>query len=290
MSTAPGHDAGHDAGPGASPVVDLVNAALLGTDRRPVPAPEGGDPAAWLLEAAAARRARSLVAAGTVTVAVPLPDAGPPPDRPLPSAAARAVLDEMLLSLSEPLLDLWLREALDAGTGLAPEHRTPVLDRARRSTGVDRRRLGAALGRDGRWFARQNPAWSALVRAFETAEAAEAAGAAGSAAGDALTPDAARRAVASLAAATTAPAGARALGRSVGARLPLDAYGEVVDAGLAAREPAARAGLSAAEEVLRVRWDLAHAFDPDRVPPERRPVPLAPDHLRSHPHAPQERR
>ena len=58
-----------------STAVDLVNAALLGTDRRPVPAPEGDDPAAWLLAGAGRRRALTLVAAGTATV-TPSP-AGP---------------------------------------------------------------------------------------------------------------------------------------------------------------------------------------------------------------------
>ena len=260
-----------------STAVDLVNAALLGTDRRPVPAPEGDDPAAWLLAGAGRRRALTLVAAGTATVTPP--PAGPAADRPAPSDAARAVLDDLLASGSEPLVDLWLREALDAGTGLAPEHWTPVLDRARRASRLDRRRVGAALGPAGLWFARHNPAWSALVRAAEAPGTSD----------DRLTPDAARREVAALAAGTLGPAAARAQGQIVGTRLPLTAYDAVVDAGLAAEVPSARAGLSAAEEVLRVRWDLAHAFDPERVPPERRAVPLAPD-LRARPHALQERR
>ena len=38
----------------------------------------------------------------------------------------------------------------------------------------------------------------------------------------------------------------------------------------------ARAGLSAAEEVLWARWTLAQAFDPTREPPERRPVAPVP--------------
>ncbi|SDU91549.1 hypothetical protein SAMN04488544_1909 [Microlunatus sagamiharensis] len=267
-----------------STAVDLVNAALLGTDRRPVPAPDGDDPAAWLLAGAGRRRALTLVAAGTASVAPPAP--GPALDRPLPSEAARAVLDELLASGSEPLVDLWLREALDAGTGLAPEHWTRVLDSARRASRLDRRRVGAALGPGGLWFARHNPAWSALVRAAEAAVADPGS----EPADDRLTPDAARREIAALATGALGPAAARAQGQGVGTRLPLDAYDAVADAGLAAEVPSARAGLSAAEEVLWVRWDLAHAFDPDRVPPERRAVPLAPDHVQTRPHALQERR
>lgn len=243
--------------------VDLVNAALLGTDRRAVPVTPGADPAGWLLDAAGRRRASALVAGASTVVRRPEP--GPPAGRPAP-AAARAIVDELLLQASSAVLDLWLREAVAAGCCLAPEHWTPVLDRARRSTELDRGRLGAALGARGLWFARQNPAWSAVVRAAEASSATD----------DTLTEGRAREAVAALAAGEQTVGGARALGHRVGSRLPLPAYADLAEAGRSPANASARAGLAAAEEALWVRWALAQAFDPARTPPERRTIPPIP--------------
>lgn len=281
--------------------VDLVNAALLGTDRRQLPAPAGTDPADWLLEAAGRRRAATLVAAGSAVVRF----GGRSPEgfRPLPSVAARELLDEALLQGSTAVVDLWLREACAAGVGLAPEHWAPVLDRARRATELDRRRLGAALGPRGLWFARHNPAWSAVVRDAEASAPAPDGQAgleadAGTApgpddlAGLAADPDrlltwpdpwsvgVARVAVGVLAAGIVGVRGARSFGQRVGTRVPLAAYVPLTRAVPSRVDPAAsasaRAGLAAAEEVVWLRWALAHAFDPARVPPERQPVPSVP--------------
>lgn len=270
--------------------VDLVNAALLGTDRRDVPAPAGTDPAGWLLEAAGRRRAAGLVAAASEVVRLPEP--GPPAGRPVP-LAARAVLDELLQA--SPLgLDLWLREAVAAGFGLAPEHWTPVLERARRSTELDRTRLGVALGPAGLWFARHNPAWSAVVRAAEAAPAGPVAAVDPEAdlARLAVDPDrlltwpdpwsggVARVAVGVLAAGVVPVRAARAFGQRVGARVPRASYGALARAVPRGVDPvttaSARAGLAAAEEVLWVRWSLALAFDPAQEAPERHPVPPVP--------------
>ncbi len=282
-----------------APEVDLVNAALLGTDRRDVPAPADSDPAGWLLEAAGRRRATALVA-GASTV-VRLPEPGPTDPRLDPPAAAREILDELVGQASTSVLDLWLREAVAAGFGLAPEHWTPVLERARRATDLERRRLGAALGPRGLWFARLNPAWSAVVRAAEASGQAPAddvqPGAGADLGADDLRrlaedpdrlltwPDpwsvgVARVAVGVLAAGIVGVRGARTFGQRVGARVPLGAYVALTQATPSRLDPAtlasARAGLAAAEEVLWARWALAQAFDPSRVPPERRPLPSVP--------------
>jgi len=277
--------------------VDLVNAALLGTDRRDVPAPAGTDPAGWLLEAAGRRRAATLVAAASTVVRFGEP--GPVDPRPEPPWAAREILEELVLQASTSVLDLWLREALDAGFGLAPEHWTPVLERARRSTELDRRRLGAALGPRGLWFARHNPAWSAVVRAAEAPPAASAGVPEGSGGPDVedlarlaedpdrlliwpdpWSPGVARVGVGVLAAGIVKVRGARTFGQRVGTRVPLDTYAALARAVPSRLDPvanaSARAGLAAAEEVLWARWGLAQAFDPARVPPERQPVPSVP--------------
>lgn len=275
--------------------VDLVNAALLGTDRRDVPAPSGSDPAEWLLEAAGRRRAATLIAGASTLVR--LGEACPADPCRDPPAAAREILDDVVGTASTSVLDLWLREALAAGFGLAPEHWTPVLERARRSTELDRRRLGAALGPRGLWFARHNPAWSAVVRAAETTAPVRPGGPgpdpdAGDLAGLAEEPDrlltwpdpwsagVARVAVGVLAAGIVGVRGARTFGQRVGARVPLDTYAALTQAAPSRLDPAAnasaRAGLGAAEEVLWARWSLAQAFDPARVPPERERVPSVP--------------
>lgn len=243
----------------ATAATDLVNAALLGTDRRPVPAPDGTDPAVWLLEAAARRRAATLVAAATRRVPLP-PAAAPAPDRARPPAPAREVLDEILLVTGSEPVNLWLRAALDAGFGLAPEHWAALLDRARRANDLDRRRLGAALGARGLWFARQNPAWAAVVRSLEVAadEAAER--------DPTLSAAEAAAALQALTASTPQVGGARALGRRVGTRLPVNAYDALARLRSQPLDEPARVGLAAAEEVLRLRLHLAATFDPERHP------------------------
>ncbi len=273
--------------------VDLVNAALLGTDRRAVPSPTGTDAAGWLLEAAVRRRTANLIAGASTLVQLEEP--GPVDGPGEPTAAAREILDELLLQGGPVALDLWLREALAAGVGLAPEHWTPVLDRARRSTELDRRRLGVALGPRGLWFARHNPAWSAVVRAAETPApdptVPEDPGA-DDLARLAADPDrlltwpdpwsthVARVAVGVLAAGIVGVRSARAFGQRVGARVPLDAYGPLTQAEPSRLDPtaaaSARTGLGAAEEILWARWVVAQAFDPGRVPPERQRVPPRP--------------
>lgn len=249
MSAAPTLEADRGLG------VDLVNAALLGTDRRPLPSTVTGDAAGWLLGEAARRRAARLVAGASTTVALGEP--GPPDDRPLAPPAAGAVLDDILRSGSSGLLDLWLREALDAGVRLAPEHWVPLLDRSRRSTDLDRGRLARALGPRGLWCARHNPAWSLVVRASG----------AGSAGTSPPTPDD----LVALTANTPATA-ARALGVRAGTSLPLRAYASVGTAAATTDEPVPLAALAAAEEILWARWGLALVFDPARIAPDRRPV------------------
>ena len=203
--------------------------------------------------------------------------------RPRPARSSTS-----LLQGSAAVLDLWLREALAAGVGLAPEHWTPVLERARRSTGLDRQRLGAALGGRGLWFARHNPAWSAVVRAAEARAPGPAPTGVRDLAALAADPDrllveadpwsagVARVAVEVLLSGTVPGRGARDLGLLLGTRAPLEVYGPLTAAAREVASASSRAGFAAAEEVLWVRWALAQAFDPTREPPERRPVPLAP--------------
>ncbi|MGI3784127.1 MAG: hypothetical protein ACRYG2_25475, partial [Janthinobacterium lividum] len=90
----------------------------------------------------------------------------------------------------------------------------------------------------------------------------------------------ARVAVGVLAAGVVGLRGARGFGQRVGTRVPLDTYGALTQAAPSRLDPAAtasaRAGLAAAEEILWMRWALAHAFDPTRVRPDRQPFPSVP--------------
>ena len=272
---------------------DLVSAALLGTDRRPTAG--SADPTRTLLEQAAGERARSLLRVG-VEPCPPAP-VGPPSDVRNPPPAARELLSEILLGSGTSALDLWLGEALDHGYGLAPEHWTAVLERARRAPELNHQRLGAALGARGRWFAVQNPAWRSTSRRWDRPTPDPSAlpppKRSGSETDRLLAipdpwPEPVRRAALDLlGAGTLPPQQSLTFGTACGARLRLADYPWVADAiGRAERwvpagrgsgrpwwprrpvPPASRdasslrAGLAAVEDVLWTRLRLARAFDP----------------------------
>ena len=244
----------------------LVNAALLGTDRRPPhDADVAPDPALGLLEQAVRERAGRAVAVGLEHCAEP--ETGPAATPPRPPVAARELLDEILTRPSAVLVSLWLRAAVAAGVGLAPEHWTPVLGLAARHADVDRDALGAALGERGQWFAAQNPAWGRARRPAPARPDAEPTGADRLfAVPDPWSAPVVRAALDLLESGTLPGRAAAAYGLRVGARLPLEAYGLVGDA--LARSP--RSGVVAAEDVLWIRLVLAEAFDPARTLPLRR--------------------
>lgn len=164
---------------------ELRTTALLGTDRRPLPAASGStaltaaagavdrtDPAAALLELAAlatVRRRAGLLAAEA-------PPAGPPvePDgRPaLPAAAARrlAVLTASRApgsggssaNLTE-LLPQWLTAAREHGYRL-PAAQVPALLDAARARSELRPDVVTLAGPLGRWLAERNPDWKYVLR------------------------------------------------------------------------------------------------------------------------------
>lgn len=278
---------------------DLLGAALVGTDRRPPVGDPGSDPVRVLLARAIRWRASDQVAAGLQHWA-PLPSVLVA-DRPGPPPAARGLLDEILRRPGALLVNLWLGEAEAHGSGLAAEHWTPVLDRARREPDLDRARLAAALGPRGRWFARQNAAWQRLVRAFPPVSDAstESPGAGAPGGFDIVDLDALRHdpdrllalarpwseqtcatAVDLVASGTLPPRDAQPVSVAIGVRLPLRCYrlvAEAIQAQASSPEPAgpstALTGLTALEDVLWTRLLLVRAFDPPAKLPERRPPP-----------------
>ncbi len=141
----------------------LVTAAVLGTDRRPLPAPEPGwdvatrseDPAVQLLDraaaAATARRAGRRPAA-----APPLVPAAPLDPRLVCPPAAAAALGRLLAGQFDVLLGEWF-ELCAAGGFQLPNHLLPsLLLRGRRQPALDIavRRIA---GERARWLAEAMP-------------------------------------------------------------------------------------------------------------------------------------
>ncbi|MFF2075768.1 DUF5691 domain-containing protein [Kitasatospora sp. NPDC058162] len=160
----------------------LRTSALLGTDRRPLPATalpladtvDPSDPATALLELAALATVRRRAGALPVPAAEPPGPPAPRDPRPeLPEAAARrlAVLlagrtggsgGGTLANLAE-LLPQWLATARDAGLR-PPAALIPVLLDAARARSELRFDAVALAGPLGRWLAAQNPDWRFVLR------------------------------------------------------------------------------------------------------------------------------
>ncbi|MFE6504597.1 DUF5691 domain-containing protein [Kitasatospora sp. NPDC057738] len=159
----------------------LHTSALLGTDRRPLPATalpladavDRGDPATALLELAA------LAAVRRRAGALPVPAAGPPgppaaedtrPELPEPAARRLAVLlsgragsgGGTLANLAE-LLPQWLTTARARGLR-PPAALIPGLLDAARARSELRPDAVALAGPPGRWLAEQNPDWRFVLR------------------------------------------------------------------------------------------------------------------------------
>jgi hypothetical protein len=145
---------------------ELVTAARLGTDRRPLPTGVGADgdePSGtlldWAVRAGAARRA------GSVLPEVPPAPIGPPQTRPVAPSAAREVLNRLLVRPQPDLLNVWLDAAVRGDFGLAPQHWAPLANLAARTVQLSRPLFAATLGERGRWFLRQNQQWARLAAA-----------------------------------------------------------------------------------------------------------------------------
>ncbi|MEV6208348.1 DUF5691 domain-containing protein [Kitasatospora sp. NPDC051914] len=162
---------------------ELQTAALLGTDRRPLPGVGGSpaftgaadavdrtDPATALLDLAAltvvARRAGSCALPPS---AVPAPaDGDPRPELPEPAARRLGFLlggrgpDTSLANLTE-LLPQWLAAARAHGYRLPPAHVPALLDTARARSEL-RPDVVALAGPLGRWLAERNTDWRFVTR------------------------------------------------------------------------------------------------------------------------------
>jgi Family of unknown function (DUF5691) len=155
---------------------DLVIAATVGVDRRPLPLGsltgpaaahadvlDPGDPAAALLDAAAlltsARRAGVLAGAAAGDVAAAAPDTAPELSR-----NASAVLDYALRGKDPALVADLLTAAAAAGFRAAAPMLPALLDVAARDRSL-RPAVGAVLGARGRWLAAHRTDWKRVTDA-----------------------------------------------------------------------------------------------------------------------------
>lgn len=153
---------------------DLLSAALVGTERRPLPTAgvpaalaglAGGssaDPAVALLDRAAAatlyRRAGVVAGSG-----VELPEQAPEEELPLAPGPAVARLGGLLGADPTGLVAEWLGLAVERGVLAPPELLPELLELGRRQTEL-RPLLVRAGGRRVRWLAAQHPDWGYLGR------------------------------------------------------------------------------------------------------------------------------
>jgi hypothetical protein len=151
---------------------ELVAAALVGTDRRPV---AGDDPAVALLEEAAAwsayRRAGRLATAG-----LPAPQPAPAESRTVVAPASGARLADLVSPessvdrmLREVLLPELLQAVVDRELRVPPEVLPDLLDTGRAHPEL-RGLVMAAGGARAVWLAAQNPFWARLAATESTVE------------------------------------------------------------------------------------------------------------------------
>jgi len=174
---------------------ELVAAALIGTDRRPVPAllPEGSPPGLEATLAARGAEDRLLGAAAAWTVArragampgagIAVGDdrgvAGAAPGVPAAEDARPIAPGARLRALLEgdrpELLPEWLALAAERGLRPPPELVPDLLDHAADVTSLHAA-VGAAAGPLGRWLAERAPRWAFVRGAGDDAAAVWAAG------------------------------------------------------------------------------------------------------------------
>jgi hypothetical protein len=155
---------------------DVVAAALVGSDRRAVPEPlppswateldPATDPAHAVLSLAA--RHRAVTRAGGLPASCPPAALGPPNLAPVAGRAAHEILDRLLSPPQVDLLNLWLGAAAQHGQRAAANYWTPLAMMAARTSAVDRRTLGRAIGERGIWFVAQNPQWTRLSSGLQS--------------------------------------------------------------------------------------------------------------------------
>ncbi len=138
---------------------DLVSAALVGTDRRPLPGQGASE--VELLGRAAVHTLRTRAGRRPVVPAEP-PAVAAPEEQPAVSRAAGDRLARILGGEQPRLLTEWLETAAARGYRLSPHLLPELLDHAAKDRSI-RPYLGVLAGNRGRWLAGLNPAWGFLL-------------------------------------------------------------------------------------------------------------------------------
>jgi hypothetical protein len=158
---------------GAGAWDELVTAALLGTERRPLPAdlPEPvarlararADLPAALLDAAAGYAAYRHAGARPGSA----PELPPAPRQELDLAPepAQRLLGTLLAGADTALVEEWLRTCVCRALGVRPRLWADLATASASPAGPDRALVGAALGRRGLAFLAMNPRWRAVAGA-----------------------------------------------------------------------------------------------------------------------------
>jgi hypothetical protein len=153
---------------------ELVAAALVGTDRRPLP--DAADPATAVLDRAAAWGVYRRAGAPPVRGLTP-PRPAPADARPLVGPAAAARLAGLLAAVWEgagrmSLVAEWLSVADERGRRVPPELLPDLLDTGRRHPDL-RSLIVAAGGPRAVWLAEQSPEWTYAVALSSGRDAAD---------------------------------------------------------------------------------------------------------------------
>ncbi len=142
---------------------EVLAVALAGTDRQELEdvAEElrGADPEETVLREAALLTYERLAGWQPAVGVVPDWERCPPETRPVASASAARLLDELLLSYEMPLIREWLELAASSGVLVAPGQLASLLQLARAESAV-RQRLPAVVGERARWLAKLRPEWA----------------------------------------------------------------------------------------------------------------------------------
>lgn len=158
----------------------LVTAALLGTDRRPVPSLPSGELADAVADGVLADPAERLLAAVAVVAAArraafvplaPAPGLQPPEDDPRPVVPAAAAATWRTVVAEWPVLeDEWMLTVVRHGWRLPPDVLIAALAR-HRTDPVRRARVGRAAGPLAGWLVGHESAFAAANRRAVPAEA-----------------------------------------------------------------------------------------------------------------------
>ena len=154
---------------------DIVNAALLGSERRPLAVPSSDDGLGGLLSQLNGDKEAALLSAASAVVLYnqvgqlpvqddsPLPAACEPEERPYISTVSAQHLSAMMTStIHSKVLAEWLHEVARIGRIIPPENLAPVMDLGGNWAEI-RDDVRQVVGKRGSWLAERNRKWKYAI-------------------------------------------------------------------------------------------------------------------------------